>query len=192
VEWREQTDYRRIENSKEESSIGEHGVKCLYTKAGSVIAKMDELRNRGVGYDIIGVTESWENSEIYDAELQIPGYHMFRVDRRTTTRGGRVILYVYKSIDVVQLDLFDTIEFSDCVFCMLSLSGSKLIVGVCYRSLTSTTENEEALITLFNTVTKYVEKQDCVIMGDFNLPNVDFESFTVQGNQISTDTTFNK
>ena len=39
-------------------------------------------------------------------------------------------------IDAVQLDLFDTIEFSDCVFCMLSLSGSKLIVGVCYRSPT--------------------------------------------------------
>lgn len=77
---------------------------------------MDELRNRAVCYDIIGVTENWGNNEIYDAELQIPGYHMFRVDRRTTTRGGGVILYVSESIDAVQLDLFDTIEFSDCVF----------------------------------------------------------------------------
>ena len=57
---------------------------------------MDELRNRAVCYDIIGVTENWGNNEIYDAELQIPGYHMFRVDRRTTTRGGGVILYVSK------------------------------------------------------------------------------------------------
>ena len=146
---------------------------------------MDELRNRAVCYDIIGVTENWGNNEIYDAELQIPGYHMFRVDRRTTTRGGGVILYVSESIDAVQLDLFDTIEFSDCVFCMLSLSGSKLIVGVCYRSPTSTSENDEALITLINTVAKYVEKQNCIIMGDFNLPNVDFDSFTVQGNSDS-------
>jgi len=53
---------------------------------------MDELKNCVVGYDIVGITESWGSSEISDAELYIPGFQMFGVDRNT--RGGGVILYV--------------------------------------------------------------------------------------------------
>ena len=39
-------------------------IKCFYTNACSVIGKMDELRNRVVGYSIVGITESWGSSEI--------------------------------------------------------------------------------------------------------------------------------
>ena len=57
---------------------------------------MDELKHQVVGYDVVGITESWGSSEISDAELHIPGFQMFRVDR--STRGGGVILYVSQSI----------------------------------------------------------------------------------------------
>jgi len=87
---------------------------------------MDDLRHRVVGYDIIGITESWGCSEISDAELQIPGFQMFRVDR--CTRGGGVVIYISEAIDAIQLDTFDSVAFSDNVFCMLNLSGSKLVV----------------------------------------------------------------
>ena len=42
---------------------------------------------------IIGITESWTNINITDAELGLTGYVMFRKDR-IGRRGGGVILYV--------------------------------------------------------------------------------------------------
>ena len=42
---------------------------------------------------IIGITESWANIDITDAELGLTGYVMFRKDR-IGRRGGGVILYV--------------------------------------------------------------------------------------------------
>ena len=42
---------------------------------------------------IIGITESWANTDITDAELGLTGYVLFRRDR-IGRRGGRVILYV--------------------------------------------------------------------------------------------------
>ena len=108
---------------------------------------------------------------------------MFRVDR--STRGGGVILYVSQSIEAVLLDHFDDVAFSECVFCMLNLSGNKLVVGVCYRSPASTYENDEALLSLFNSIANVVRNYNCLIMGDFNLPNIDFGSFSVSGSDDS-------
>ena len=42
---------------------------------------------------IIGITESWANTDMTDAELGLTGYVMFRRDR-IGRRGGGVILYV--------------------------------------------------------------------------------------------------
>ena len=40
---------------------------------------------------LIGITESWANKDIVDAELALTGYAMFRKERRER-RGGGVIL----------------------------------------------------------------------------------------------------
>ena len=42
---------------------------------------------------IIGITESWANNDITDAELGLEGYAMFRNDIMGR-RGGGVLLYI--------------------------------------------------------------------------------------------------
>ncbi len=42
---------------------------------------------------LIGITESWANNDITDAELGLAGYVMFRKDR-IGRRGGGVLLYI--------------------------------------------------------------------------------------------------
>ena len=42
---------------------------------------------------IIGITQSWANTDITDVELGLTGYVMFRRDQ-IGRRGGGVILYV--------------------------------------------------------------------------------------------------
>ena len=49
---------------------------------------------------IIGITESWANTDITDAELGLTGYVMFRRDR--IGRRG-VILYVKESIQAYEI-----------------------------------------------------------------------------------------
>ena len=46
---------------------------------------------------VIGITESWANKDIVDAELAQTIYVMCRKDRRER-RGGGVILYIKESI----------------------------------------------------------------------------------------------
>ena len=42
--------------------------------------------------EIIGITESWANTDISDAELGLTGYVMFRKDR-LGRRGGCIFIY---------------------------------------------------------------------------------------------------
>ena len=46
---------------------------------------------------IIGITESWANKDILDAELGLTEYVMFTIDR-IGRRGGGIIFYIKESI----------------------------------------------------------------------------------------------
>ena len=51
---------------------------------------------------VIGITQSWANKDMVDAELALTGYVMFRKDRRER-RGGGVILYIiYNLLNIRQ------------------------------------------------------------------------------------------
>ena len=64
----------------------------------------------------IGVTESWANRDIADAEIGLTGYVMFMIDR-IERRGGGVILYIknifrltkYKTGKQIAIKLFGAI-----------------------------------------------------------------------------------
>ena len=45
---------------------------------------------------VIGITESWANKDIVDAELALTGYVMFRKDRQERRGGG--IIYILKNL----------------------------------------------------------------------------------------------
>jgi len=145
---------------------------------------MDELSIRASNYDVIGITETWGSCDISDAELSLSGFQMFRVDR--ATRGGGVVLYVSEKYEAVLAQDIDTGGFRDCVWCRLCLQEIKLIIGVCYRSTASSVENDEALLSMFSSVASLADAGSCtVIMGDFNLPSIDFKRSSVEGSADS-------
>ena len=69
---------------------------CL--NARSIVNKKNELNIivEDINPHIIGITESWANKDISDAELGLTGYVMFR-RAQIGRRGGGVILYIYYS-----------------------------------------------------------------------------------------------
>ena len=60
----------------------ESGIKCACLNARIIINKNNELNIMvsEIKPHIIGITESWTNNDITDAELGLEGYVMFRKD----------------------------------------------------------------------------------------------------------------
>ena len=60
---------------------------------------------------ILGITESWANNDITDADLRLEGYVMFRKDRMGRRGGGVVLLYTNATIPAYEIQLQ---EEADC------------------------------------------------------------------------------
>ena len=71
---------------------------------------------------IIGITESWANNDITDAELGLEGYVMFRKDRMGK-RGGGVLLCIKETIPAYEVQLH---EEADCNELNLELNLVKM------------------------------------------------------------------
>ena len=82
---------------------------------------------------VIGITESWANEDIVDAELALTGYVMFRNDRRER-RGGGVILYIKESIQAYEITLKSEPYSVEAIWCNIVTRNSTLTIGVVYRS----------------------------------------------------------
>ena len=78
----------------------------LKVNARSIINKKNELNIMvdDIKPHIIGITESWANNDITDAELGLEGYVMFRKDI-IGTRGGVVLLYIKKTTPAYEVQL---------------------------------------------------------------------------------------
>lgn len=151
-------------------------MNCWYTNANSLVGKIDEFRYRVQECDIIGVTETWAGQHITDAELAVPGFNMFRGDRRDR-QGGGVLLYVRTSMQAIQVESLGS--FEESVWCTISTGQEKLLVGICYRSPTSSALNNNRLLLDIREAMRLRGNQHLLLMGDFNYPTVDFSSGTV-------------
>ena len=125
---------------------------------------------------IIGITESWANTDMTDAELGLTGCVMFRRDR-LGRRGGGVILYVKESIEAYEIKLERKADYDEAVWCKIVSGNSKLTVGLVYRSPNINEEDN----TKIQNATKEVSKGECIIMGDFNHGHIHWKSLESTG-----------
>ena len=89
-----------------QGSTSKEEIKCVCLNARSIINKKEELNIMVdvIKPHIIGITESWANNDITDAELGLESYAMFRKDR-AGRRGGGVLLYIKDTIPAYELQL---------------------------------------------------------------------------------------
>ena len=120
--------------------------------------------------DIIGITESWCNERVLEAEMELVGYNLFREDRKGGMRGGGVLLYVKSELRSVT---FKTISIGEHVCCRILVENNNdLIVGIVYRSDNhglnmDTNESARQLI-------RELQPHNFLLMGDFNYPDIDW------------------
>ncbi len=123
----------------------------------------------------IGITESWANNDITDAELGLEGYVMFRKDRMGR-RGGGVLLYIKETIPVYEIQLQEEADCNEAIWCKLVTGHTTVTIGVVYRCPNITKQNNEKI---HNAISE-VSKGDCIIMGDFNHGNIKWDALCTE------------
>ena len=106
-------------------------IKCVCLNARSILNKKNELDMvDDIKPHIIGITESWANNDITDAEfgleLKLEGYVMFRKDRMGR-RGGGVLLYIKETIPAYELQLQEEADCNEAI----------IMVQISYRTYNS-------------------------------------------------------
>ena len=161
-----------------QGSTSKEEIKCLCLNARSIINKKDELNIMvdDIKPHIIGITESWANNDITDAELGLEGYAMFRKDRMGR-RGGGVLLYIKDTIPAYEVQLQEEADCNAAIWCKLVTGHTTVNIGVVYLCPNITKQNNEKI---HNAISE-VSKGDCIIMGDFNHGNIKWDSLQSTG-----------
>ena len=108
----------------------------MCSNARSIITKKNELDIMAdeIKPHIIGITESWANNDITDAELGLEGYVMFRKDRMGR-RGGGVLLYIKETIPAYEVQLWEETDCNEAIRSKLVTGHTTVTIGVAYRCL---------------------------------------------------------
>jgi hypothetical protein len=153
----------------------------LLLNAQSIIGKIDELGCvvAELTPDLILITESWCSENVTNAYLKITGYKLqpeLRKDRADTLNGigGGLLVYVRNRLTVLPIDKnipvnqYCTFKFDD------GMGG--LNISLIYRSPNSAPGTMDMW-------TEFIQKteKNSVILGDFNLPGIDWPEGTASG-----------
>ena len=114
---------------------------------------------------IIGVTESWINTEKRDflAEYSIKGYSLFSSEW-SERAGGGVLLYV-KPYLYPQVITKPQISNTDIKYFQILSGSEKLILALVYRS---PAQNPNVDNELYEQILDICNHNDAIIFGDFN------------------------
>ena len=132
--------------------------------------------------DIIVGTETWLRPEIKNSEIFPASFNVYRKDRADGYGG---VLVAVKTNYVTELITSPrTNSDTETVFVKVTLaSDSKLIIGAVYRPTNNDIAYAESVTTQIQSVLKKHPKAVHWIIGDFNLPDVDWQTQSVEGYQ---------
>ena len=73
-------------------------------------------------------------------------------------------------------------DFKESVWCLVTLEGGiKQLIGVMYRSPSSTDENNQKLLSMIRESSQLHNISRVLLMGDFNVPAIDWQELTYSG-----------
>ena len=145
-------------------------MNVFYTNSNDLKNKVCELQIVTESRDckVLGITETMFSSDIYDPEVSILNFTLYRATR-TTGKGGSSCIYVHNSITADEV----AINVPDCICVILDLESINIEVFVIYRasslSLFSCQSMLDKLSMSMNNIAPDTER---IVMGDFNLSDV--------------------
>ena len=155
-------------------------INIFYTNCSSIINKIQELKTICITEccDVLCLTETHLTSEINDAEIFIENFTIFRGDRNDGREKGGSIIYVNNNnIACAKIDYFNP---NDSLAVLLDLPDFKFAVACVYRSPSLMHDENLKLIDQINNLKlSFPFGTEIMILGDFNLPDVLWDTGTV-------------
>ena len=162
----------------------QHGLKCIYTNADSLLNKLDEFKNRFLSEkvlpNIIAFTEVIPKNMCYDinkAEIDLEGYDLLPSNFSGTAKRG-IYVYVKRSLKATEMEF--TSDFKESVWVKIPLlNKDNLLFGCIYKSPSSDEANHKDLnLILSQACTQPRNISHILITGDFNFPDVKWNSWS--------------
>lgn len=129
--------------------------------------------------EVIAGTETWLNNNFFDSELTDGRYKVFRRDRpytNTHTVMGSILLLKKDILAVRMTELESNINFIEDLWLQLQLPEGYLYICIVY--ITSKPNNTALTIDYLNHLENVMLKFNCndkiLILGDFNIRNIDW------------------
>ena len=158
----------------------------MYTNADSLKNKIHELEVRVRDKDpmIIGITEVKPKNCKYDMNeseytLDDSGnYNIFSKNLNNKSSRG-LVMYVKNNLKAMEIEI--PICFNENLFLEIAInSKEKLLIGLVYRSDSGSDSNNDNLNELI-THACTMKYSRLLIMGDFNMPLIDWENWHTPG-----------
>ena len=138
-------------------------------------------------FDVIGINETWLDLQSRNlmAEIILPGYKMFRVDKPTPSkRGGGSVLYIKETLPPFLRTSHATVS---CEILSAEIKVAHVILKpvLVYRNGHILAEHDAQLYERLEEIVS--SNNETIIFGDFNLPYIDWVSLTSQapGNKLT-------
>lgn len=147
-------------------------MSVLFANVRSALNKHHQLSSAvdSCSADIVALTETWLHEHVRDHEIfeTSSQFNIYRCDR-TARRGGGVLLAISKNISSSPIHIHSDLEI---IWVSLTLNHHAIILGVCYRPPSSSHNFVSELHDALNLVYTRFPSSKVILMGDFNFPNI--------------------
>ena len=159
---------RKGNNSNKLLDLPKAGVNIVSWNICHISNKLDELARLLLhgNIDILGLQETFLNSNTLDSVLQVNGFNFFRKDRGAN--GGGILVYIRNSLKVLRRS---DLESDDCEMLWLQLFERKhsaiSLIGFIYRPPSSDSSLDECIAS--NIEAACIKSSKIYILGDVNV-----------------------
>ena len=142
------------------------------------------LHETGSFVPFMSVTETWLEGYITDSQIKIPNYDAYRADRSAIKRGGALI-YVHESLIVSCENSYDD---GVCQCVILTIDSLGTVVASLYRPPGTKLSSFKRVLSWIQEYLGSSKNQDIYLTGDFNLPNIDWNTLLISKDLGLNDT----
>jgi len=142
------------------------GLHLLHLNVRSLLNKVDEVHalTESSNAAVLCVSETWLDSTISDAEVNIPGYVLERKDRRRD--GGGVCIYIRDNLVFNRRSELESDNLEFLAIDILLPKTKPILIGACYRPPKSNDFYKKLEDQLSNS--PHFVHQETYLLGDFN------------------------
>ena len=160
-------------------------ISCCYLNIRSLVNKLSLFQSYvySSDFDVICLTETWLSDSVFDQEILPINYNIYRKDR--FSRGGGVLIAIKDTIPVSVLSLYLPNNAPEAIAVRLNLR-IPIILSCVY--LPPCLSDSYMKVTISN-LTQIVQSDlstVSIIVGDFNLPDVQWDTLSSTSSSSST------